>query len=333
MAQKIILGLSGGVDSAVAARLLQQRGFEVLGLFLDSGNENEKKSAEAAANYLKIELTVRDIRSELEENVCRPFAEAYLRGETPNPCVICNPRVKFKGLCNFADEKAVRHIATGHYARAENGRIFKGRPENDQSYMLCRLSPEQVSRLVLPLGERSKAEVRDLAKDMDLPVAEKPASMEICFIPDNDYAGFIERRGAFPPQGNFVDCDGNILGRHLGIHRYTIGQRRRLGVALGTRCYVSEIRAETNEVVLSYGDELMTDRISVLGINWISLHEEEFRADVRIRHSKQQTPARVKPCGDSAEIVFDTPVRAPTAGQSAVLYAGDELIGGGFIKK
>jgi len=329
--EKIILGLSGGVDSAVAARLLQERGFEVNGMFLDVGGDGACRDVQAVADFLGIPLTVKDIKSELEKKVCCPFAEAYLCGRTPNPCIMCNPTVKFKALCEFADELGANYIATGHYARTRDGRLYKGMPSNDQSYMLCRLTPKQVARLVLPLGELEKGQVRALAEGIGLPVAGKPDSMEICFIPDGDYAGFIERRGVVPPEGNFVDAEGNVLGRHRGIHRYTVGQRRGLGIAVGRRVFVSEIRPEANEVVLSDGDVLMTDRIFAEDVNWISTRTEPFYADVKVRHSKVQTPATVTPSGGGADIAFRLPVRAPTPGQSAAFYVGDELIGGGFI--
>lgn len=331
MAEKIILGLSGGVDSAVAARLLRERGFDVHGLFLDIGGGSARKDAQAVADCLEIPLAVKDISAELEKNVCKPFAEAYLCGKTPNPCIMCNPTVKFKALCEFADELGAKKIATGHYARTKSGKLYKGMPSNDQSYMLCRLTPKQVERLVLPLGELSKKQIRALAADMDLPVANKPDSMEICFIPDGDYGRFIERRGIVPPKGNFVDAEGNVLGRHRGIHRYTVGQRRGLGIAMGRRIFVSEIRPDVNEVVLSDGDVLMTGRIFAEDVNWISMRSEPFAAEVKVRHSKVQTPAVVEPLKGGAGIVFEVPVRAPTVGQSAVFYVDDELIGGGYI--
>ena len=331
MSEKVVLGLSGGVDSAVSARLLQRDGYDVHGLFLDIGSAEARRDAEETAAFLGIPLTVLDISAELEENVCRPFAEAYLRGETPNPCIMCNPTVKFRALISEADKISAKYISTGHYARTENGKLFKGMPANDQSYMLCRLLPEQVARLILPLGKYEKTGTRALAESFGIPVAHKPDSMEICFVPDGDYGSFIEKRGIVPPEGNFVDAEGNVLGRHRGIHRYTVGQRRGLGIAVGHRIFVSAIRPETNEVVLSEGDELMTEKIEVRDVNWIDRRDGPFHADVRVRHSKVQTPGVVVPQGTGAEIVFDVPVRAPTAGQSAVFYDGQELLGGGFI--
>lgn len=331
MSKKLVLGLSGGVDSAVAAKLLLSEGFEVFGLYLDIAGEASRKDAKAAAENLGIPLEIADISAALEEKVCRPFVEAYLRGETPNPCVLCNPNVKFKKLLEYADSICADFISTGHYARVADGRLFKGRPDNDQSYMLCRLKKEQLERLKLPLGDYSKVEVRRLAESFGLPSAHKAASMEICFIPDKDYGAYIEARGIIPPEGNFVDESGKVLGRHRGIHRYTIGQRRGLNIAAGKKIFVSEIRPDTNEVVLSDGDELFVNRIVVKDINWLVPKNDKFEAEVRVRHSKLSFPAIVEPRENGAELVFKAPVRAPTKGQSAVFYIDDEVIGGGFI--
>ena len=331
MGNKVVLGLSGGVDSAVAARLLQQRGFEVHGLYLDIAGEDSREDAKSVAEKLGVSIKIADIGEELEAKVCRPFVEAYLRGETPNPCILCNPNVKFKTLIEYADNIGADYVSTGHYARAIDGHLYKGKPENDQSYMLSRLRKEQVERLVLPLGEYNKDEVRLLAERFDLPVAHKPASMEICFIPDKDYGAYIEKRGIVPPEGNYVDDNGKILGRHKGIHRYTIGQRRGLNISAGKRIFVSAIRPDTNEVVLSDGDELFTTSISARDVNWLVPQASSFKADVRVRHSKVSTLAEIKPNESGAEISFVEPVRAPTKGQTAVFYIGDEHNGSGFI--
>ena len=187
--RRVVLGLSGGVDSAVAARLLQRDGYEVLGLYLDIGTESARDDAVSTAAFLGVPLEIRDIRAELEKNVCQPFAQAYLSGETPNPCILCNPSVKFKSLIDYADETDARFVATGHYARTRDGMLFKGMPSNDQSYMLCRLTKAQVARLLLPLGDFEKTQVREMAAEFGIPIAHKPDSMEICFIPDKDYIG------------------------------------------------------------------------------------------------------------------------------------------------
>ena len=199
---KVVLGFSGGVDSAVSAVLLQKAGHEVHGVYLDNAEESARLDAVSAAERMGIALTVIDVKRELEENVCRPFTEAYLRGETPNPCIICNPSVKFKTLIAVADRIGAELVATGHYARAENGTLFKGMPSNDQSYMLCRLTREQAARVTLPLGSLEKTQTRALAEEFGLPAAHKPDSMEICFIPDKDYIGWISRTPPCPALGS-----------------------------------------------------------------------------------------------------------------------------------
>ncbi|MBR5094807.1 MAG: tRNA 2-thiouridine(34) synthase MnmA, partial [Oscillospiraceae bacterium] len=215
---RVVLGFSGGVDSSVSAVLLQQAGHEVHGLYMDNADAAAREEAERSARRMGIGLTVADVRAELEERVCRPFTESYLRGETPNPCILCNPAVKFRRLLEEADRIGAEAVATGHYARAEGGALWKGRPSNDQSYMLCRLTREQASRLILPLGEMEKTQTRALAAGWGLPAAHKPDSMEICFIPDKDYIRWISARTELPGPGDLV-FHGRIVGRHEGIHR------------------------------------------------------------------------------------------------------------------
>lgn len=331
MSDKVVVGFSGGVDSAVSARLLSERGFDVSCLYLDTGGAADPEEVRAAADAMGLPIEVRDARALLEERVCRPFAEGYARGETPNPCILCNPAVKLRLLCERADAVGARFIATGHYARTENGALYKGTPENDQSYMLCRIEPGQLARLILPLGGYRKTEVRALAEKYALPAAHKPDSMEICFIPDGDHAAWMARRGETPPPGDLI-YNGEVVGRHGGIHCYTLGQRRGLGFAAGRRVYVSEIRPDRNEVVLADGDGLYLTEIRALDMNWLAdVPEGPFRCSVRVRHSRGCLPATARSDGSSAGITFDSPVRAPTAGQSAALYCGERLIGGGFI--
>ena len=328
---KVVLGFSGGVDSAVSAELLKQQGFQVLGLYLDNAGEAERQSATEAAKQRGIELRILDVHRQLEEHVCRPFAESYLRGETPNPCIICNPSLKFRSLLDYADEAGAEFISTGHYARIENGKIYKGRPSNDQSYMLCRLSSEQARRLILPLGNYEKAQVRAMAAELDLPSAHKPDSMEICFIPDKDYVRWLEERGIRPPEGDFI-FHGQTVGRHEGIHRYTVGQRRP-GLIDGRKVYISRIDPIGNNIELALWEELFKTEITARDFSWLSEPPgAPIRASVRVRHTKWENPAcTVYPQGDSVRIVCDEPVRAPAAGQSAVLYDGERLLGGGFI--
>ena len=331
---KVVLGLSGGVDSAVAARLLQKDGYEVLGVYLDNGFPGAE-GARDAADALGIPLTVIDTREAMETCVCAPFAAAYLNGETPNPCILCNPAVKFAFLLKEAERQGAEKIAAGHYARCENGKIYRGRPENDQSYMLCRLEREQLERLLLPLGGYNKDEVRALAREMGHPAADKPDSMDICFIPDGDYAGWIERRGIVPPEGDFI-LDGKAVGRHKGIHHYTVGQRKHFGVGFGRRVYVSAIDPERNEVLLSSDDASLWRReFSVRDVHWLVPPDaEKFPCGVRVRHSRAELPVgTVRTDGTIIHVSFPDPVRAPTPGQTAAFYQDDLLLGGGFIRK
>ena len=330
--KRVVLGLSGGVDSAVCLALLRSQGYEVTGLYLENGiSPDGARDAKAVADRFGAELIVRDIRAELEEKVCAPFEVAYRAGRTPNPCILCNPTVKFKTLLSCADELGAQFIATGHYARTENGSLYKGRPANDQSYMLCRLLPEQVARLMLPLGGYEKSEVRALAASFGIPVANKPDSMEICFIPDKDYAGWMARRAPLPAKGSFV-LEGEVIGEHEGICRYTVGQRRP-GLVRGRKVYISRIDALTNTIELAYWDDLFQTTVRARDFNWIVPRPSApVRGTVRVRHTKWENP----PCtayveGDMVRIECDEPVRAPAPGQSAVLYDGDQVLGGGFI--
>ena len=328
----VILGLSGGVDSAVCAALLKRAGHTVTGLYLENGvSDTGARDAAAVAESLGVALDVIDIRAELEQLVCAPFEAAYRAGRTPNPCILCNPTVKFKALLAHADRLGAEFVATGHYARTMDGGLYKGHPANDQSYMLCRLTREQVSRLLLPLGEFEKTQVRAMAEDFGIPVAKKPDSMEICFIPDKDYAGWMARRAPLPGPGDFV-LHGEVIGQHDGICHYTVGQRRP-GLVNERKVYISRIDAETNTIQLAYWEELFQTEVAAERFNWlIDPPAGDLRASVRVRHTKWENPpctARIE--GDLVRITCDEPVRAPAPGQSAVLYAEDRVLGGGFI--
>ena len=330
---KVVLGFSGGVDSAVCAALLKKEGYEVHGLYLDNTDENARRDAELTAEHLGIDLRVLEIRPELEEKVCRPFADCYLRGETPNPCILCNPTVKFKSLLAEAERIGAERIATGHYARAEGGALYKGLPANDQSYMLCRLTREQLVRCVFPLGRYEKKQVRAMAEELELPVAHKPDSMEICFIPDKNYVRWLSERVILPPPGNFI-FHGAVIGTHEGIHRYTVGQRRP-GLVEGRKLYISCIDAAQNEIELALWEELFQTEVRARAFNWLIDPPvgRSIPATIRVRHTKWEEP----PCAATADeqggmrATCVTPVRAPAAGQSAVLYDGERVLGGGFI--
>ena len=328
---KVVLGFSGGVDSAVCASLLKKDGHEVHGVYLDNTDEASKNDAINAAEFIGIPLTIVDVKAQLEENVCRPFMEAYLRGETPNPCIICNPSVKFKVLIEEADKIGAEFVATGHYARAENGHIYKGHPSNDQSYMLCRLTSAQAKRVMFPIGSYAKEEVREMARELGLPVANKPDSMEICFIPDKDYIGWMAKRTELPTDGNFT-FEGKPIGPHDGIFRYTVGQCRP-GLINQRKVYISRIDAESHDIELSFWEELFKTEVNARAFNWIEPQPTEpICGTVRVRHTKWENPACIiHPGGDTVRIICESPVRAPAAGQSAVVYQGDMLLGGGFI--
>ena len=328
---KVVVGFSGGVDSAVSAALLRSRGLEVHGLYLDNAGEDARLDAARTAETMGIPLTIRDVKAELEEQVCRPFAAAYLRGETPNPCILCNPAVKFRRLLEEAESLGADFIATGHYARTEDGALYKGQPGNDQSYMLCRLTREQVKRLLLPLGGYEKKQVRALAEEMGLPVAHKPDSMEICFIPDKDYIAWLGHRGQLPPDGELL-FHGKSVGSHGGIYRYTVGQRLP-GLIDGRKIYISRIDAARNTVELALWEELFKTEVIARDFNWlIDPPREPIRASVRVRHTKWENPPCTARIEDERVLIrCDEPVRAPAAGQSAVLYDVDRLLGGGFI--
>lgn len=337
--KRVVLGLSGGVDSAVAASILKEQGFEVHGLYLDMGLGGLRE-AELVAQSLEIPFHVKKCAEHLEEHVCRYFAESYRTARTPNPCVVCNRKVKFHALIEYADEIGAEYIATGHYARTatdEQGRalLLRAISKKDQAYMLAWLDRSVISRCLFPLGEmEEKSVVREHARRSEIPVHDKKDSMDVCFIPDGDWGGWLERRGIQLPEGNFIDSDGNVLGRHLGIHRYTVGQRKGLGVASTGRLFVHELRPETNEIVLSLEDPHRSS-IRLHSVNLCAPEYAEngaFSCDIRVRYSPRADRGMVRITENAAEIIFEKPVRAPAAGQFAVLYDGDIVIGGGFIE-
>ncbi|MCD8100700.1 MAG: tRNA 2-thiouridine(34) synthase MnmA [Oscillospiraceae bacterium] len=329
---KIVLGFSGGVDSSVCAALLRGEGWEVCGLYMDVAGAEARREAERGARSLDISLRVVNVTDRLERYVCAPFIADYLRGRTPNPCVLCNPAVKFRCLLDYADELGAEFVATGHYARAENGALLRGQPSNDQSYMLSRLTREQLRRVVLPLGGYEKREVRAIAERLGLTSAQKPDSMEICFIPDHDYIRWIAERAAVPPAGDMI-FNGKPIGRHEGIHRWTVGQRVP-GLYDGRKLYVGRIVPETNEVVLCLWEDLFTNSVTAERVNWlIDKPAEPLRGSVRVRHTKWECPdCTVTPLPNGGiSIVTDQPLRAPAPGQSAVVYDGDRVVASGFI--
>lgn len=340
MKPKVVLGLSGGVDSAVAARLLQED-YTVIGLFLSIGAEaTGEADARAVAEELGIKFHTMDISRALEEHVKAPFAADYLSGRTPLPCARCNPLVKFPALLALADEVGAERVATGHYARTEMDRdgrslLLKGKPANDQSYMLARLPREIIQNVIFPLGDYDKSMIRAKAEDFGIPVAHKPDSMEICFIPDDDYGRWLEDRGQSCPPGDFIAPEGKTLGRHKGIHRYTLGQGRGLGVSGPHRYYVSAIDPKANTVTLSDGSDLFREEIFCTDPNWIAINRLDGPREVtaRFRHARTETPCTIFPTKDGVLVKAHAPVRAPTPGQLAVFYDGDMVVGSAWIGK
>lgn len=350
---KIVLGLSGGVDSTTAALLLKKQGFEVIGYFFDvmGNNEEGAKAAKDLADRMEIPLIIENVSTEFEEKIIGNFCSEYCSGRTPNPCVICNPMIKFRRLLETADREGAYYIATGHYARIscdeEKGLYYirKGASERkDQSYMLYRLGQEVLSRLILPLSDMAdKDTVRRLARESEMPNAESADSQEICFIDEEkeDYVTFMARRGFACPKGHFVDADGKILGEHQGISRYTVGQRKGLGIALGKPAFVTKIDKENNRVVLGDNEDLFhTEVISTdnffteTGGGEIPERLLEKRGiTAKIRYAAKPAPAVLHRAGDGRVVtVFEQPQRAATPGQSIVFYDGERVVGGGFIE-
>ncbi len=345
---KIIVGLSGGVDSAAAAYLLKEAGHEVIGMTLRTDTQEgrccEIDDARRTAWKLHIRYYAPNVIPIFDEKVKRPFYNAYLRGLTPNPCVECNRFVKWEQMLSFASALDADYVATGHYAsvvRLENGRYTVQQAdfaEKDQTYMLYKLTQEQLARTLMPLGKYSKPEVRRIAEAAGLDVAHKQDSQEVCFVTEGSYADYIEKDPALTPpgEGNFISEEGKILGRHKGIIHYTVGQRKGL-IAAGYPIYVKQIKADTNEVVLGEESSLYRSEIRCGDLNFLSIPDllpgEELRAKVKIRYHHAGEWGTLSRLSDGTlRITFDASVRAPAPGQSAVFYDEEtRVIGGGII--
>ena len=338
---KILVGMSGGVDSSVAVRILQEQGFAVQGAVIrfSPAHDAAVEAAKDAGAALGVPVHVIDAAEAFEREVVTPFCESYCAGRTPNPCILCNPAVKFRLLAQKADELGCPSIATGHYARVvlcDDGQCRLCTAESaarDQSYMLYRLGQDILHRLVLPLGEFEKDDVRDIARDIGLACAEAPDSMEICFIPDGDYTAFIRARGHQPQGGRFLGPDGEDLGPHAGVDRYTVGQRKGLGIAAGRPLFVKAILPNGDIQLAESGGEYAA-RLTVTGVvtpDGAPLAAGDYR--VKVRSAAALAPCRVQPLADGLwEATFPEPVRAPAPGQSAVFYRGGFVFGGGFIE-
>ena len=352
---KVVVAMSGGVDSSVAAYLLNEQGYEVVGVTMrlwtverDDLPRNARRccsvedveDARRVCDVIGVPHYFMNFEREFQKHVVDYFVEEYQRGRTPHPCLACNDKIKFDFLLRRAMFLDADYIATGHYARIRRDDdefvLLKGLDASkDQSYVLFTLHQPELERLLLPVGEHEKSDIRDIAARAGLPVATKPDSQEICFIPDDDYRKFVGERSK-PKPGNLVDLEGNVLGDHPGIQFFTVGQRRGLGLTgnTGDPLYVISIDSKTNEVVLGGSDELMQTELWATRVTFTSREAPSSPIEVtaKIRYKAQEAPATLTPHGDWAEIQFHEPQRAITPGQAVVFYSGDRVIGGGIIE-
>lgn len=351
--QKVMIAMSGGVDSSVAAYLLLQQGFEVVGATLQIWPDEEDRvggccgwsainDARRVANHLGIPHYVLNYRSIFKQKVVDYFCREYLAGRTPNPCIACNRFVKFGALVEQARALEIDFVATGHYARIKWDEkqkrylLYKGADRHkDQSYVLYNLTQEQLSHLLFPLGEITKNEVRNIARKLNIPVGEKPESQEICFIPDNDYGRFVSFR--YPEHvrpGPIKDVHGQVIGKHKGIAYYTIGQRRKLGIATGEPMYVIALDPTTNSVIVGGKSQVFSSSCAAIDVNFIAIDRLETKLEVeaKIRYTATPVKAVIAPGpNQSVKVLFKQPVRAITPGQAVVFYQGELVIGGGTI--
>ncbi|MBR5227425.1 MAG: tRNA 2-thiouridine(34) synthase MnmA [Clostridia bacterium] len=343
---KVIVGMSGGVDSSVAAVLLKKAGYDVIGVTLNvwenSDGNNFAEDAKYICEKLEIPYLVVDYKKEFEQNVILPFVNEYIEGRTPNPCILCNRYIKFEALLDYANKIGAKYIATGHYSRIEQdketGRYYikkSASDRKDQTYALYDLTQEQLSRVIMPLGDYTKEEIRNIAEQNGLINANRKDSQEICFVENNDYAKFIQDRfGYVSKPGNFVDSSGKVYGKNKGIIHYTVGQRRGLGLSLKHPMYVLKIDKDKNNVIIGNEKDLETTQLECKKLNFMLIEklEKPIKVMAKIRYNAKPAPATISNVDNgNVKVVFEEPVKGVAPGQAVVFYIDDKVLGGGII--